>query len=242
MQINLLMKLHQKRLSDSLEAARAATAHPSIKGGATENEWIRLFREYLPARYAVGTGFVVDSQDQLSEQQDVLIFDRHFTPILYCQEPLLYVPAEGVYAAFEVKQSLDKASVAYASGKAKSLRRLRRATTAVPTLHGRASAEPQIPILAGILTHTCEWSDGLGDSFTAAIGSTSQDPAGRLDLGCCVNAGSFSISYTASGLYINTARQQLTLAYFYFSLLERLQSLGNACAIDYTEYLKAAHR
>lgn len=242
MQTSRLMQLHQKRLSDSLEAARAATEHPSIKGSATENEWIRLFKEYLPTRYAVGTGFVIDCQDRLSEQQDVLIFDRHFTPILYSQEPLLYVPAESVYAAFEVKQSLNKATVNYASEKAKSLRRLQRAAVAVPTLHGRARTEPQSPILTGILTHTCDWTDGLDDSFTEAIRNTFQDPSGRLDLGYCVNVGSFSINYTTSGFCISAARLQLTLAYFYFSLLERLQSLGNACAIDYTEYLKAAHR
>jgi hypothetical protein len=66
MQISRLMQLHQTRLSNSLEAARAASKHPGIKGGATENEWIRLFREHLTARYAVGTGFIIDCTDQLS--------------------------------------------------------------------------------------------------------------------------------------------------------------------------------
>lgn len=196
MQVNRLMQLHQKRLSDSLEAARAATEHPGVKGGASENEWIRLFREYLPTRYAVGTGFVIDCKDQLSEQIDVLIFDRHFTPILYSQEPLLYIPAEGVYAAFEVKQSLNKHAVQYASDKAKSLRRLQRASTAVPTIHGPAKIASENSILAGVLAYSCDWADGLDSSFTEAMANTSGDPAGRLDLGCCVNAGSFSINHT----------------------------------------------
>lgn len=242
MQIKRLMQLHQKRLSESLEAARVASNHPGVKGSTSENEWIRLFREYLPTRYAVGTGFVIDCKDRLSEQIDVLIFDRYFTPILYSQEPLLYVPAESVYAGFEVKQSLNRATVEYASTKAKSIRQLHRAAVSIPTRHGHVATEASNPILTGLLTNTCDWVDGFDEAFTDAIRNTAGDPAGRLDLGCCVTVGSFSVDYSTTGIYINAARQELTLAYFYFSLLERLQSLGNACPIDYTEYLKAAHR
>lgn len=82
--------------------------HPTAKGNETELNWIGLLSNYLPARYKVDTGFIVDFEGNISEQIDIIIYDRHFTPFIFRGENTLYIPAEGVYAVFEVKPSLSK--------------------------------------------------------------------------------------------------------------------------------------
>jgi hypothetical protein len=61
--------------------------------------------EILPSRYQVSKGFVVDSDSMRSEQIDVIIHDRVFSPLLWEDGGYMYVPAESVYAVFEVNCS-----------------------------------------------------------------------------------------------------------------------------------------
>src|ERR1019366_4030948 len=82
--------------------------HPGTKGDQTELDWLRMLEEFLPKRYGVAKAFVVDSNGHQSEQIDVVIHDRHFSPLLFEVGGAKYIPAESVYAAFEVRQDLDK--------------------------------------------------------------------------------------------------------------------------------------
>src|SRR5258706_15849676 len=78
--------------------------HTVTLGDAVEQAWIDLLRAYLPARYQVAKAFAIDCEGSTTEQLDCLIYDAHFTPGLFGSGNLLYVPAEAVYATFEVKQ------------------------------------------------------------------------------------------------------------------------------------------
>ena len=61
-----------------------------------------LVREYLPRRYTVEPGFVVNADGEMSDHLDVIIADLSEIPPL-CSEPLLKIyPAEAVVAAMEV--------------------------------------------------------------------------------------------------------------------------------------------
>src|SRR3989304_1868189 len=68
--------------------------HPSTKGDASEFQWVKWLKTYLPKRYSADKGFVIDSSGSISEQQDIIIYDRQYTPTLLDQEGILYVPAE----------------------------------------------------------------------------------------------------------------------------------------------------
>jgi len=53
-------------------------------------------------------GFVVDHSGKISEQIDIIIYDRHFTPFIFKGERVVYIPVEGVYAIFEVRPQFNK--------------------------------------------------------------------------------------------------------------------------------------
>src|SRR5688500_14078148 len=109
-------------------SVRKLLEHPTICGAATEHHWIGLFNRYLPERYRAGSAFIVDSTGSRSRQIDIAIYDRFYSPLLFSHPTGLHVPAEAVYAIFEVKQLLNRKLMLDAAAKAASVRRLRRVT------------------------------------------------------------------------------------------------------------------
>ena len=235
-QVIELITALQERLSISLKTTRAAVPHSVAKGNATELNWLNMLQEHLPYRYRANKAFVIDSNGDSSEQIDIVIYDRQYTPPLYNKDEQLYIPAESVYAVFEVKQEINKEIVEYAGAKAESVRRLTR--TNAPIIHAGGKFEPRLlfPIMGGILAYESSWKPLFGDPFYSALASLPAEQ--RIELGYVVTSGFFDVTYNDS-MTVNTFGSNLGLAYFLFRLLECLQSLGTVPAIDYSKYLSA---
>jgi len=99
------------------------TAHPSTVGVFYEMILKKFVRDFLPNRYKVGTGFVMDIENNsLSRQIDILIYeDDAFAPI-YQDEDFLIVESCAVSAAIEVKASIDSKTVKDAKKNMESFR------------------------------------------------------------------------------------------------------------------------
>ena len=119
----LLGGLHDD-IQKRLEIARASFGHPGTKGDASEAVWLKLLETYLPQRYQAAKAFVVDSKGAFSDQIDVVVFDRQYSPFIFSYEGQTVVPAESVYAVFEAKQTVNADLIRYAQQKVASVRRL----------------------------------------------------------------------------------------------------------------------
>lgn len=228
----------QEQLISTLSTSRENILHPGTKGDVTELKWIEVLQIYLPERYRVASAFVLDSQGHLSEQIDVVVFDRHYSPFLFKEETALYIPAESVYAALEVKQDLAKDSIEYAAGKVASVRRLYRTSAPIPHAGGVFDPKEPFDIIAGLLTLGSQWSPAFGESFESAIRSLAAHE--RIDLGCTLQHGSFDIMYGEKDeLRITKSEREESLIFFLLRLLARLQQLATAPAIDITAYQKS---
>ena len=148
----LLSALHDG-VAHRLKVSREAMAHPVLKGDASEAIWLDLLQTYLPARYQAARAVVVDSENRSSDQLDVVVFDRQYSPFVFLHEGVTVIPAESVYAVFEAKQNLDAGQVDYAHGKIASVRALRRTSLPIPHAGGTFPARPLPWIIGGILTH-----------------------------------------------------------------------------------------
>jgi hypothetical protein len=160
--------------------------HASSAGAATEHHWIALFERYLPKRYRAAPAFVIDADGHRSRQIDIAIFDNLYSPPLFPHKAGLHLPAENVYAVFEVKPTISKQWLRDAAEKAASVRALRR--TSVPVIaagnHGRA-IKPS-PILAGLLATSSVWSPetfGANVRNALATGTDLSVPSGKLGTG-----------------------------------------------------------
>ena len=171
---NLFIGL-QKQLEVHLETEREIVAPPGAKGATAEANWKAMLDDHLPSRYQVSKAFVIDSSGGLSEEIDLVIHDRQYSPLLFNRDGALYVPAESVYAVLEVKQELDKGTVEYAGNKAGSVRALKR--TSVPVPHAGGVFEPRKPfeILAGIVALESSWKPPFGDSLGLLLQSEDRD-------------------------------------------------------------------
>jgi len=226
---DLLDGMHQG-IQQRLAIARALFKHPVMKGDASETIWLEFLRLYLPARYQVTRAVVVDSKGQFSEQIDIVIHDRQYTPFIFQQEGQTFVPAESVYAVFEAKQSLNATQLTYAADKAASVRKLFRTSLPVPNVYGKAAPKPLHPILAGILTLESDWSPAFGAPLINGLAAL--DETGQLDMGAVAAQGMFARGENA---YAFTAGGMPTTA-FLFELIARLQEMATVPMIDVRAY------
>lgn len=230
----------QKEMRSKLETGRECFGHPTAKGDDSEHGWLEWFADYLPKRYDVKRAFVLDSRGNISDQIDVVIFDRQYSPFLLRRDSSCYVPAESVYAVLEVKQIMDKENIVYAREKAKSVRTLHRTSAPIPHAGGIYKPKELMPILSGILTYDCSWSPPFGEPFKHSLETTNIDD--RLDLGCSICNGSFEARYNAEGLeHLEVATQEKALVFFFLKLTARLQELGTVAAIDLDSYLETIY-
>jgi hypothetical protein len=227
----LLAGLHDD-IEQKLDTVRRTFGHPGTKGDASEKVWLELLETYLPTRYQAATAHVVDSKGAFSDQIDVLVFDRQYSPFIFHYQGETIIPAESVYAAFEAKQAINAGQVAYAQDKVASVRRLHRTSLPIPHAGGTYPAKPLIPILGGILTFESDWTPAFGQPLSDALAGGG--PEGRLDLGCMAAQGYFSRN-PGTGAYETHPGGKPATA-FLFELISQLQFSGTVPMIDVQAY------
>ena len=245
----------QTQMLASLNVDRVFIEHPGSKGDATEQRWIDFLRTYLPDRYKVDKAIVIDSTGNVSEQMDIVIYDAIYTPFIFNQDGFMYIPAESVYAVFEVKQDV-KGYIDYAAQKVESVRRLKRTSVEMANSGRRTSARPLTKIIGGILTTTSSYSG------TETVSKQLKELKGyqTLDLGCLCDTGSFHVDYKETRpdgidqtknecieqVYesrevneIIFSDKKVSLFTFFLQLVSYLKSIGTVPAIDINAYLNA---
>jgi len=228
----LLSGLHDD-IQQKLSTVRRAMGHPGTKGDASEGVWLELLQTYLPTRYRAATAHVVDSTGSFSDQIDVVVFDRQYSPFIFSYQGQTIIPAESVYAAFEAKQAINAAQVAYAQDKVASVRRLHRTSLPIPHAGGVYPPKPLQHILGGLLTFESDWSPGLGAPLVTSLAGGSAD--GKLDLGCVAAHGLFGCDADGCGVITPIGKPATA---FLFELIARLQENATVPMIDVRAYAR----
>lgn len=227
---NLLVSLHDD-IERRLEGARKVFGHPGTKGDASETVWRDLLKGYLPKRYEVASAHVVDSNGLFSQQIDVVVFDRQYSPFVFHYEGQVIIPAESVYAVFEAKQNMNAQHMAYAKEKIASVRSLHRTSLPVPTIDGEKPAKTPQHIIGGLLAFDSDWKPAFGDAFFTALDAKNENEL--IDIGCCAASGSYW--RTDTGDYETHIEGKAATA-FLLELIARLQASATVPMIDVRKY------
>lgn len=206
--------------------------HPGEQGNLTEDSWITWLRDYLPSRYRVDKAKVVDCHGEMSDQIDIVVYDRHYSPIIFEVLGKKIIPAESVYCVFEVKPEINRQNIQYAVDKIESVRKLERTSDKILWAGGIVTT-PQKPfrILGGLLTTRCEWVEKLhSPAFSSAMKEIGQPP--QIDIGCSLLGGAF----WSEGNRISFSTTDEALLVFYLELLKKLRELRTVPAIIFDEY------
>jgi hypothetical protein len=228
----ILGSLHDD-IQNQLGLARSTIGHSGEKGDTSEDIWLDLFQKYLPARYHALKAHVVDSEGAFSDQIDVVIFDRQYSPFIHKFKNSTVIPAESVYAVFESKQTMDAGLVEYAQKKIASVRKLNRTSLPIPHAGGEYPAKPPFHILGGMLSLESEWKPPFGDPFYNALNVKTLE---TLDLGCVAAHGFYHCDKKTGEYTVDTDRKPATG--FLFKLISQLQLAGTVPMIDVEAYAK----
>lgn len=109
-QFNLAALLTHAGRRMGIDLRENLTRHPGELGSAREEVVRQFLREYLPKRFAIGTGFIFDSAGRLSEQMDIVILDSVVAPTFKASGGTSYYPCECVVAAGQIRSSLTSRS------------------------------------------------------------------------------------------------------------------------------------
>lgn len=125
---NQLFSIARKMLIDFEETSDIQ--HRLTKGEERETVVVKEYlKKYLPAKYGVTAGEIIDSDGNISKQQDIIIFDYLNTMPLFSldndSETQSRVPIENVYAVIEVKSSLSNSEIDDAIEKYDSVTKLK---------------------------------------------------------------------------------------------------------------------
>lgn len=196
--IKMLFGGLQTQMNAQLNTNREFITHPGSKGDALENAWIEWLRKYLPNRYSVDKAIVIDHEGNTSHQIDIVIYDNWFTPFIFSQNGFHYVPAEGVYAVFEVKPDIadssdGKTNIEYAAEKIESVRKLLRTSTDMINSGRKFPPRPLTKIIGGILCSTNSYTHKNNNTIKDHI--KNQGGLKSIDLGCIADYGSFFVNY-----------------------------------------------
>lgn len=258
----------QRQMIAQLGTNREFISHPGSKGDSLENVWIDWLTKYLPSRYCVDKAIVIDSSGTLSDQIDLVIYDQTFTPFVFTQNGIHYIPAEGVYAVFEVKPDLKGSAtikgesinyIEYAGRKIESVRRLKRTSTGIINAGTQMPARPLTKIIGGILSSTNTMQKKTVESHLKAL-----EGLKGIDMGCAIDFGGFYCDYQGEFItefnatfdvlnanvqkhYTDRSLKEIVfsesdnaLVAFFLQLMRYLQqSIGTVAAIDLNAYSSA---
>jgi hypothetical protein len=97
-----------QRLRAEVDIFSSLLEHYGERGRANELAFAQVLERFLPSRWAVGTGIVVDRHGRQSRQMDIVIFERSDEAAIFAQSTQLLHPVETVIACVEIKTTLAK--------------------------------------------------------------------------------------------------------------------------------------
>ena len=231
----------QAQMESKLNLNKEILVHSVSKGDASELEWIEMLSTYLPKRYSVNKAHVIDYEGNTSDQIDIVIYDRHYSPFILYQNGATYIPAESVYAVIEVKPVINKATIEYASEKAESVRRLKRTSAKIIQADGREFDPKQPPrIIAGILAIE-------GKMSVETIEIIKNFPENHcINFGCSLDGKYFRLKdfqpwkKNEIPYQFEYKEDNNSFIVFFINLLSELQKMGTVPAIELEKYLDSA--
>jgi hypothetical protein len=237
--IKEIFKGLQNQMEAKLTFNRKVVNHPTAKGTATELEWAEMLSTYLPRRYCVECAFVIDSVGNISEQIDLVIFDRQYSPFILKQNGVTYIPAECVYAVIEVKQNLSKQNIKYAQDKAASVRKLKRTSAPIPHAGGVYDPKKPARILAGLVA----LEGTITKKDKEILSNAAEDKI--LNFGCSLTGKTY-FSFPELHPWDKNDKpykmlchlDENSLVNFFMNFVYELQKVGTVAAIDINAYLK----
>jgi hypothetical protein len=213
-------------------AKDAHKTHAPSQGELIEKKWLGILMNYLPERYRVSNGFVIDSESKISKQIDILIYDKQYSQFVFTDEGHHYIPIEAIYAIFECKTKLGKKEYDDAISKIESVKILKKTYTKVKHINGITESSPN-RILYGVLAESSVYTKKIIEVIKDLKNQEMFDLFVILDKG--LKCERYDIDNKSKTCVIDESNP---LFAFIYLLNDQLQTLGTVGAMNYYDYYK----
>lgn len=118
-----------RNASDELESKFQSSklfTHPGEIGSVREEIISDLIRPFLPECYGLGSGQIFSSEDEMSKQIDIVIYDSIYSNVLFKNQKANLFPCESVYGEIEVKSHLSTEELIKSLDNIESMKKLSR--------------------------------------------------------------------------------------------------------------------
>jgi hypothetical protein len=106
-----------RQLREDFAEIQKCNPHAAERGSEAEETLKQFLREKLPRRFDVASGIVIGSDNQISRQTDVIIYDAMNSPVYRAGSRLQILPRDNVACVIEVKSKLNKDELKDAASK-----------------------------------------------------------------------------------------------------------------------------
>lgn len=113
----------QRMLTD-FDHFQTQIKHSGDRGSEREAALKAFLMQYMPTKYSIGSGQIVDTEGNISHQCDIVIYDNFNCPLLLVGENAQIFTAESVYGVIEVKSVLNKTELINSCENISSVKRL----------------------------------------------------------------------------------------------------------------------
>ncbi|MEW6493468.1 MAG: DUF6602 domain-containing protein [Cyanobacteriota bacterium] len=113
-----------QKLRSEVDLINSLFQHQGLKGEGNEIILRELLKNFIPKKYSIGTGVVIDRKGNQSRQCDIIIYDNFLYPSFLSLSTVHLFPVEIVYATIEVKTTLNTKSAKEALENIASVRKL----------------------------------------------------------------------------------------------------------------------
>jgi hypothetical protein len=114
-----------QQLRKDFAEIQACNPHAAERGSEAEEILRKFLREKLPRRFDVGSGIVIGSDNQISRQTDVIIYDAMNSPVYRTGSRLQILPRDNVASVIEVKSKLNKDELKDAAAKIANIKSIK---------------------------------------------------------------------------------------------------------------------
>lgn len=116
-----------KEMTWRSENIRRDFAQHRLSAGENRQDLVKQFLvDHLPERFGIDTGFIISSDNQFSNQADLIIVDKQNNAPLYSGYRNRLWPVESVYALIEVKTHLTPTDIGDAVEKGRRFKSMKR--------------------------------------------------------------------------------------------------------------------
>jgi hypothetical protein len=99
--------------------------HPGEFGHYREAVCRKFLRYFIPQHLEIENGFIINTNDEVSTECDLVVYDKGSTPLIQSAEMQRFYPVETVAAVGEVKSNLSKAGLKEALRKLSKVKSMR---------------------------------------------------------------------------------------------------------------------